>query len=59
MRVAVEAWQLRQAARHAIAGRRYADATHMTSAAERLHSTIRGRALALLSSWLESITSSS
>jgi hypothetical protein len=45
MRVAARAWQLREAARGALAAGRGADACALAGAALRLHATPRGRRL--------------
>ncbi len=48
MRVAARAWELRRAARAALAARRDQEACELAAAAVRLHATPRGRRLLVL-----------
>ena len=52
MRLALQAWRLREAARRAIVLGTYDQALQPLWAAERLHSTPRGESLLVLSAWL-------
>jgi hypothetical protein len=54
MRLAVQAWRLRQAAREALARGDYEQALVLASDAERVHRTQPGAALRLLTAWLRS-----
>jgi hypothetical protein len=58
MRLALQAWRLREAARRAVLRSAFGQASFLARAAEQLCSTRRGESLRALSEWLEAGTDS-